>query len=130
MVYDVPLPYSRARRLSWYVAADADFPLNKVVMFRYAIKVTSCALCQIVLVSAVGLTLVLQTYARGYRLEFLSGHQLSWEVTCGLSQSLQAYLGLTLRTAHDRFSLDASLTSHPTFARCSLETCDGTKKHK
>jgi len=64
IVYDVPLPYPRARRLSWHVAADADFPLDKVAMFRYVIKATSCTLCQIVLVSAVGLTLALQTYIR------------------------------------------------------------------
>jgi hypothetical protein len=64
MVCVVPLPYSRARRLSWYVASDADLPLDKVATFRYAIKVTSCTLCQMVLVSAVGLTLVLQTYIR------------------------------------------------------------------
>jgi len=63
-VYDVPLPYSGARRLSWYATADADFLPDKIAMFRYAIKVAFCTLCQIVLVSAVGLTLVLQTYIR------------------------------------------------------------------
>jgi hypothetical protein len=34
IVYDVPLPHSRARRLSWYVAADADIPLDNAAMFR------------------------------------------------------------------------------------------------
>ena len=63
-MFDVPLQYSRTRRLSWYVAVDADFPLDKFAMFSDAIKATCSTLCQIVLVSAVGLAVVLQTYVR------------------------------------------------------------------